>query len=115
MCTNTKLYKALPHLVSVTVINSLMSATDPPSLSRRGRGRGGGGAGQTHGVHIAALDDRARTQQPDGDAVRLYVLGGVLLLAAHLRRSRNAHIMPPQVYLPSHPRIAFLYEKNRKV
>ena len=42
MCTNTKLYKALPHLVSVTVINSLMSATDPPSLSRRGRGRGRG-------------------------------------------------------------------------
>ena len=78
MCTNTKLYKALPHLVSVTMIDSLMSATDPPSLSRRG----GGGVGQTHGVHIAALDDRARTRQPDGDALRLYVLGVVLLLVA---------------------------------
>ena len=63
MCTNTKLYKALPHLVSVTVINSLMSAsaTDPPSLSRPGRGQGWGWLRLTVStVHLAALDDLAR-------------------------------------------------------
>ena len=48
------------------------------------------------GADCTALYDLAR--QLDGDALRLNVLGGVLLLAAHLRRWRNAHLMPPHVY-----------------
>ena len=39
------------------------------------------GAGQTHGGYLAALYDPA--WQPDVDALRLYVLGGVLLLVGH--------------------------------
>ena len=58
----------------------------------------GAGAGQTHGGYLAALYDLARPRQPDGDALRLYVLSDVLLLAANLMRSCNAHIMPPHVY-----------------
>ena len=62
----------------------------------------GAGAEQTHGGHVA-LDDLARPRQPDGDALRLYVLCGVLLV----------YILDPRDLSSSHELHFYMKKKDK--